>query len=220
MTYPLNILIQIAYGLSKQFGSDCEVVIHDLAEESIENSIAYIVNGHLSEREKGGGPSKAVFTALELLKKNPDGLKDHLSYLTRTADGKIFKSSTMYIKDNTGNFRYLFAVNYNITDFLKGNGTLQVLTDMPYTTPKTSPEPIITNVSDLLDSLIEQSVKLIGKPPQNMNKDEKAAAIRFLNDAGAFLITKSGDKVAQYFAISKYTLYSYIDLKKSKQETG
>ena len=36
---------------------------------------------------------------------------------------------------------------------------------------------------------------------------------RFLNQNGAFLVTKSGDKIARYFGISKYTLYSYIDAK-------
>ena len=36
-------------------------------------------------------------------------------------------------------------------------------------------------------------------------------AVQFLNDTGAFLITKSGDKVCKFFGISKYTLYSYID---------
>ena len=38
--------------------------------------------------------------------------------------------------------------------------------------------------------------------------------IQFLNQSGAFLVTKSGDKVAKYFGISKYTLYSYIDANK------
>lgn len=47
-----------------------------------------------------------------------------------------------------------------------------------------------------------------------MNKDDKVRAIRFLNESGAFLVTKSGDKVAKYFGISKYTLYSYIDANK------
>ena len=47
-----------------------------------------------------------------------------------------------------------------------------------------------------------------------MTKEEKTQAIRFLNDSGAFLITKSGDKVSKYFGISKYTLYSYIDVNK------
>ena len=47
-----------------------------------------------------------------------------------------------------------------------------------------------------------------------MTKEDKIKAIQFLNDAGAFLITKSGDKVAKYFGISKYTLYSYVDINK------
>ena len=62
--------------------------------------------------------------------------------------------------------------------------------------------------------LIEESVALVGKPVPLMNKEDKVTAIQFLNDAGAFLITKSGDKVANYFGISKYTLYSYIDVNK------
>ena len=51
-----------------------------------------------------------------------------------------------------------------------------------------------------------------------MNKGDKIRAIRFLSDAGAFLVTKSGDKVAKYFGISKYTLYSYIDANKQQEE--
>ena len=70
------------------------------------------------------------------------------------------------------------------------------------------------NINDLLDELIAQSVALVGKPVALMNKDDKVRAIRFLNESGAFLVTKSGDKVAKYFGISKYTLYSYIDANK------
>ena len=44
------------------------------------------------------------------------------------------------------------------------------------------------------------------------------AAIQFLNDAGAFLITKSGDKISKYFGISKFTLYSYIDVNSRKTD--
>ena len=44
-----------------------------------------------------------------------------------------------------------------------------------------------------------------------MNKDDKIAVVKFLNNAGAFLITKSGDKVASLLGISKFTLYNYMD---------
>ena len=73
-------------------------------------------------------------------------------------------------------------------------------------------------MDDLLEELIQQSVALVGKPAALMNKDDKIRAIRFLSDAGAFLVTKSGDKVAKYFGISKYTLYSYIDANKQQEE--
>ena len=83
--------------------------------------------------------------------------------------------------------------------------------------PNLEPERISRNVSDLLDELIEQSVAIVGKPVSLMTKEDKVRAIRFLNQNGAFLVTKSGDKIAKYFGISKYTLYSYID---TKQQEG
>ena len=79
---------------------------------------------------------------------------------------------------------------------------------------KKEPESIPQNVNDLLEDLIRQSVTLVGKPVAMMTKDDKVRAIQFLNDAGAFLITKSGDKISNFFGISKYTLYSYIDVNK------
>ena len=76
-----------------------------------------------------------------------------------------------------------------------------------------TPARITHNVNDLLDDLINQSDRLVGKPVALMTKEDKVRAIRFLNDHGALLITKSGDKIANHFGISKYTLYSYLDVK-------
>jgi predicted transcriptional regulator YheO len=73
------------------------------------------------------------------------------------------------------------------------------------------PERIPRNVSELLDDLIAQSVRLVGKPTALMTKEDKIRAIQFLSDAGAFLITKSGDRVSKFFGISKFTLYNYLD---------
>ena len=60
---------------------------------------------------------------------------------------------------------------------------------------------------------MQDSTALVGKPVPLMTKDDKIRAAQYLNRAGAFLITKSGDKVAKHFGISKYTLYSYLDAK-------
>lgn len=212
MDYALILLQQLADGFAAQFGPDCEIVIHDLTKKDLESSIIYIKNGHVSNRQVGDGPSKVV---LETLHSDPKLLKDHLAYLTRTADGRILKSSTMYIRNEAGEVSYILAVNYDITNLLAVDRAIKSITDTEPTKEDTQPEQIVHNVNDLLDSLIEQSVASIGKPVALMTKDEKVSAIQFLNDAGAFLITKSGDKVSKYFNISKFTLYSYIDVNKN-----
>ncbi len=218
MSYTLELLKQLADGLARQFGPDCEIVIHDLTRQDLEHSVAYIKNGHISNRRAGDGPSKVV---LETMHKDPASLTDHLGYLTRTSEGKILKSSTMYIRNAEGTaIDYLLSINYDITGLLTVDRSIKALIDTePQEDVKKQPEQIVHNVNDLLDSLIEQSVALIGKPVALMNKEEKVTAIQFLNDAGAFLITKSGDKVSKYFGISKFTLYSYIDVNSRKSSS-
>jgi predicted transcriptional regulator YheO len=191
------------------------VVIHDLRGESMESSIVFIENGQVSNRKIGDGPSEIV---LETLKKDPDLLKDRLSYLTRTEDGRILKSSTMYIRGNDNTVDYILGLNYDITGLLTIENAVKSLISTGEAAGDHNREPkkITHNVNDLLDTLIEQSVALVGKPVALMSKDDKVLAIQYLNDAGAFLITKSGDKVSSYFGISKFTLYSYMDANKEK----
>lgn len=218
MAYTLGLLTQIAEGLARQFGPDCEVVIHDLKKHDMEHSIVYIANGHITHRQVGDGPSKVVLEAIH--NKDAASLKDHLGYLTRSAGGRILKSSTFYIRNEAGDaIDYILAINYDITGLMTIDRSIQsLISTEPQADAKKQPDQIVTNVTDLLDNLIEQSVALVGKPVALMNKEEKVAAIQFLNDAGAFLITKSGDKISKYFGISKFTLYSYIDVNSKKSE--
>ena len=202
----LQFLFQLAKGIASQFGPNCEVVVHDLATNDPERSIVAIENGHVTGRKVGDGPSHVV---LEALRGNPEQLHDHLSYLTRTKDGKILKSTTIYIRDDDGAPIGIFGINYDITLMLAMEDTLQGLTTTEV--PQAEPEPIARSVAGLLDELLEQSVRLVGKPVALMSREDKVKAVRFLNQSGAFLITKSGHKVCKYFGISKYTLYSYLD---------
>ena len=120
----------------------------------------------------------------------------------------------MYIRDKEGKVSAILGINYDISAFTMAEAALKDLIAYGSEDSQREPERITTNVNELLDDLIDQSVKLIGKPAIMMNKEEKIKAIQFLNHGGAMLITKSGDKIAKYFGISKYTLYSYLDLKK------
>lgn len=201
---------RVAKALAGQFGDDCEVVIHDLRENDIAESIVAIENGHVSGRKIGDGPSRIV---LESLTDESKEHKDRVAYLTRTPDGKVLKSTTVYIKDDDGKVIGLMGINYDISKFISAATTLDEFTKLEDS--DTEPAEISRNVADLLDELLMQSEKLIGKPPALMSKDEKVRAIKYLNDNGAFLVTKSGPKVCEFYGISTYTLYSYLDEIKS-----
>ena len=210
MRHTLDFLKQLAHGLAIQFGSSCEIAIHDLKTKDLEKSIVYIENGHVSNRQTGDGPSGIV---LETLQSDPSTIHDKLSYLTKTEDGRILKSSTFYIRDDDGSISYIFSLNYDITAFTAASTAIQSLIATKDNLPDLtgdSPRQITHNVNELLDLLIEQAVPKVGKPVAMMNKDDKVAVVQYLDHAGAFLITKSGDKVSSYLGISKFTLYSYM----------
>ena len=208
----LEMLVSTAHGIARQFGKDCEVCIHDLSVKDLEHTIIFIINGHVSGRKIGDGASKVVLETLEAIEKG-DIIVDHLGYRTTTQDGRILKSSTVFLKDSTGKYRWVLGINYDVTALMNVDAALQSITTVE-SRDSNGDGQIPLNVNDLLDNLINQSVTRIGKPPALMNKEEKIQAIQFLRDAGAFLITKSGDKVSNFYGISKFTLYSYIDQSK------
>ena len=205
-------LKQIAKGIAATFGSNCEVVIHDVSGKGNDSTIVAIENGHVTGRKVGDGASQI---ALEQVLSADEHPVDQLRYLTKTPDGKILKSSTMYIRGKNGKIAAILGINYDISALLMVESAVHEITATRNETPG-EPQKIV-NVNDLLDELIEQSVALVGKPAALMNKEDKIRAIGFLNQSGAFLVTKSGDKIAKYFGISKYTLYSYIDKQEDKQ---
>ena len=201
----LDFYKRLAHALALQFGSGCEVVVHDLETKDPSHSIVAIENGHVTGRKLGDG-----HVVLEALHAGDTKLEDRPAYLTKTADGKILKSSTVFIRDEAGHAVGIFAINYDITILRAMGDTIAEVVGTEPSAPR-EPEPIVRSVADLLDDLIEQSVQLVGTPVALMSKEEKVRAIRYLNDTGAFLITKSGPKVCKFFGISKYTLYSYLD---------
>ncbi|MBT3319537.1 MAG: transcriptional regulator [Clostridia bacterium] len=203
---------QLAKGITGQFGESCEVVIHDLTQD-MDHTIVYIENGHVTGRKVGDGSSKIV---IETLNSPSEELKDRINYRTQTEDGKILKSTTLYIRNEEGVVVGVFSINLDITSFMKAERTLNELIGIEDATKEV--DCIHNGVMSTLNDLIGQSVKLVNKPVGEMTRDDKIKAIKFLQDSGAFLIKKSGDKVSKFFGISKFTLYNYIDVKDTKTQ--
>lgn len=201
----LDFFRRLAKGLSEHFGKGCEIAVHDLTN-GYEHTIVAIENGNITGRNIGDGASELV---LEAIKSGGD-IPDHYSYQTRSKDGRIMKSTSVFIKDEqSGKVNGLFCINFDITDLLGAKLLLDSMTGTEDTQENTDVIP--TNVNDLLDQLIDESCKHIGKPVALMTKEDKIRAIKYLDMKGAFLIKKSGDRVSKYYDISKFTLYNYLD---------
>ncbi|WHY85972.1 helix-turn-helix transcriptional regulator [Neobacillus novalis] len=200
----LDFLKSVIKGISAQFGENCEVVLHDLTG-NYENSIVAIENGYITGRKIGDSGTNL---GLEVLRGTvKDG--DRYNYITHTSGGKILRSTSIYIKNSNGDIVGSVCINFDISDLIMVEKTLKAVTMHSLETDVK--EVFVQDVSELLEYLIQECQKEIGKPVVHMTKEDKVRAIKFLDKRGAFLIKKAGDQVCRFLDISKFTLYSYLD---------
>ncbi|MDP4109524.1 MAG: helix-turn-helix transcriptional regulator [Bacillota bacterium] len=187
--------------VSREFGEKCEVVLHSY-EDGYNKTIIAIENGQVSGRKVGdcGG-----VLGLEVLKGTSDG-SNQFNYVTTTKNGKILRSSTGYLYNDKHEPIGAMCINYDITDALNVKDF-----DPATLSGIEANETLVNSVTELLDQLLEECQKYVGKPAEEMKKEDKMKALRFLDEKGAFLITKSGTRICKFLNISKFTLYNYLD---------
>lgn len=206
----LPLLTEVAKGIAAQFGDNCEVVLHDWSRP-YDSTIIAIENGHVTGR-KVGDPGTNL--GLEIMRGTSDGDNRH-NYITQTADGRILRSTSIYMKNEAGTIVGALCINYDITDLMVAEKTLQSLTASGLAPVR---ESFVSNVNELLDTLIQEAQEAVGKPPAHMGKEDKIRFIQLLDVKGAFLIKKSGERICSYLGISKYTLYNYLEESKSSEQ--
>ena len=130
-------------------------------------------------------------------------VKDSYGYRVFFKNGTVFRSSTMYFRDDTGKIVGSFCINTDITHLLGAKNDLDDLLNS--TESNTVEEFFPHDVSELLDTLIENCTNM-------------ADLFRY-SIKGAFLVTKAGPKICKYLNISKGTLYSYLAAIREERDT-
>lgn len=213
--------------LENQFGDQCEFILHDLTKD-YSQTVVDIRNGHITGRNIGDCGSNLGLEVLRGTVKEGD----RYNYVVYTRDGKILRSSTMFIKDDDNNIIGCLCINLDITEtvklegFLKRYNSYEILDesqDISQGLPTepvhakadpsgSDPEIFASNISDVLEYLIAHADKLANKPVEKLTREEKIEFVRYLDQKGAFLVTKSSEKVCEHLKISRFTLYNYLDL--------
>ena len=205
----LKFLKRLTKMLAEQFGPECEVVLHDLTKD-YNHTIVAIENGHITGRKVGDCGSNL---GLEVLR-NPSENGDDYNYITHLHNGKLVKSSTIFMRNSKDEVIGSLCVNFDITGLGNLIDKLKNFSGMQQSMPanKSQDREIFAgNVNELLGALIENSVLQIGVKPEIMNRDEKKQFISLLDQKGAFLISKSSERVCEFLGISKFTLYNYLE---------
>lgn len=192
--------------LENHLGQNCEIVLHDNTKE-YDHSIVDIRNGHITGRKIGNCGGN---WGLEVLSKMNH--ETHIyNKVVHMRNGKIIRGSSIILHDDEGANIGAICINMDITDSLKCEEYLRQFNMYSHPTPSES-ELFSSDVNQLMDALINQCENMFDKPIQFLNKEEKMQIIHFLDTKGAFLITKSGDRVCDFLNISKFTLYNYLEL--------
>jgi predicted transcriptional regulator YheO len=199
----LELLTTLVDVLAKHFGQKCEVVLHDYSKP-IDQTIVAIENGHVTKRKVGGHGTNLGLALI----RGTETAAYKSNYLTQTPDGKVLRSSTVYVRNKQGKPIGSLCINNDITELIMAEKVIAETINHPQ---RSSEQVYTDDVNDLLDVLIRQSIDYVGVPVALMDKEQKTKGLKYLDKKGAFLIKKAGDKIAKYYDISKYTIYNYLE---------
>lgn len=191
-------------GLTAIFGTNCEVVLHDLTD-SYESTVVMIENGHVTDRRVGDCGSNLGLEVLRGTVRNGD----KYGYFTNTRDGRVLRSSSVYIRDDEGKVIGCLCINFDVSNLMVADKTIRSL--ISNGEGEKEEEFFVNDVNQLLDALLQKAMEEVGKPVSYMTRDDRIRVVKYLDQKGAFLITKSGNRICQFLDISKFTLYSYLD---------
>ncbi len=191
--------------LEAQFGDQCEVVLHDLTKDYSE-TISDIRNGGITGRKIGDCGSNLGLEVMRGTVKNGD----RYNYITHTMNGRILRSSSMYLYNEEGTLVGALCLNLDITNTIAFENFLRKHNDFSMEKDG-SPEIFASDVKSLLEFLIKEAQFQVGKEPSEMDKADRIKFLEYLDCKGAFLITKSSERICEFLGISKFTLYNYLD---------
>lgn len=214
--------------LESQLSVNEEIVLHDLTND-YDHTIVDIRHGHVTNRKVGDCGSNL---GLEVLRGTVEN-GDRYNYVTHTREGKILRSSTMFIHDNDRRVIGSICINRDITESIRLEAMLRE--ENRYVLPQKETDPAIderqarehetkevffNNINELLEHMLETAMENIGKPADKMTREDRQQFLKYLDDKGVFVISKSGDRVCEFLGISKFTLYNYLDAIRKGGETS
>ena len=197
----------LASFLAGVLGKNCEVVIHDLKNKTLKNSVVAIKNNSISGRNPGSG---AGAQAEELIKKHKKNNVNpyEINYQTTLASGESIRSSSLIVNKKSEGPRAMICCNFDDSALLIFRNYINnvIGEDKHFIGKKKSSNDIM----DVGHKCVEEILSKHDIPPKRMSQEEKIEVIKELNEAGVFLVKGFISIIAEKLAISDPTVYRYL----------
>jgi len=198
--------------LEQHLGKDSEVVLHDLSKE-FDDTVVDVRNGYITGSR--AGRKGAVAVGLEL----HAGLTekgDRYNCISYTRDARVLRTSTVYFRDQRGRPAAAICIHTDITQTIKFENYLHSFNG--YEPDGADSAKAFSDVRHMLESFLQQGQKLVSKPVSSMKREDKMRVLKFLDDCGVFLISKSNERVCEFLNISHFSLYNYLEQVRGGEE--
>ena len=195
----------ICIGLQKTLGNRIEFILHDLSKP--EASVVFVV-GNVTGRQLG---APATNTLIRALSQYGDEAEDMISYPSISRDGKVLKSSTIFIRNDSGKVIGCLCVNFDVTEFNAVTALIGELiaTASPYQ-QNTHDEIFAQGINEVVEDVIRYEIGRTKQSPASMSKGDKVDIIRSLDKKGIFDVKGSPEMVAGMLGTSVFTIYNYL----------
>lgn len=200
----LKVVLALLKGLREMLGDRYEVILHDLSH--VESSIVGI-EGTVTGRSVGGPATNYL---LHLMNEYGNDAPDSINYRNILPNGRVLRSSTIFIRDDAGAIIGSLCVNQDMTDFIVANKLMQEMVQFKSEDEAAPRESFAQEIGDVMEAMIHDEISRMDKPVAYMNKDDKLHVVARLEDKGIFTVKSSVEYVAERLGVTNFTVYNYL----------
>ena len=212
---------KIADFISRVLGPDYEVALHDISDRG--GALVAIANGHISGRDLGAPLTEK---ALQIIANREYEDKDYiLHHFGMTDSGKILSSSSMFIKDESGQLLGLLCISFDDSryrelsqkvfnlchpdTFVETNFRIDE-SRIPQRANSPDTEHFHSNQSKSITNAIRDILRENKLAADKLTLDEKMHIVEQLTAEGAFLVKGAVKDAANALGCSQATIYRYL----------
>ncbi len=202
----LRAIRQMVEGLAHVLGSRYEVILYDLSHA--ETSVVAI-GGNVTNREAGGPVTNYL---LQTLRQYGDDAPDCFNCRSELPDGRILRSSVMFVRDGKGHIIGGICINQDLTDFIVAAKLAQEMTsfEVPAAAENETGESSAHDINEVMESIVKAELEAASKPVSYMQKEDKLAIVERLEEKGIFDVKGSVEHVAERLGVTNFTVYNYL----------